>query len=103
MKPLSFTNVWLIFCPISGGIITRLLSVAGCLSFSLLRSAIACIRGARSSLVSRRPTLKVKKKIFFKKIKQYIISGSGETVYKKFGATGMLEAPIRSLHFKLIM
>ena len=29
--------------------------------------------------------------------------GSGETVYKKFGAAGMLEAPIRSLHFKLIM
>ena len=40
------------------------------------------------SLVSRRPILK---------------RGSGETVYKKFGAAGMLEAPIRSLHFKLIM
>ena len=39
-------------------------------------------------LVSRRPTLK---------------RGSGETVYKKFGAAGMLEAPIRSFHFKLIM
>ena len=39
-------------------------------------------------LVSRRPTLK---------------RGSGETVYKKFGAAGMLEAPIRSLHFKFIM
>ena len=39
-------------------------------------------------LVSRRPTLN---------------RGSGETVYKKFGAAGMLEAPIRSLHFKLIM
>ena len=37
-------------------------------------------------LVSRRPTLK---------------RGSGETVYKKFGAAGMLEAPIRSLHFKI--
>ena len=41
-----------------------------------------------SALVSRRPTLK---------------RGSGETVYKKFGAAGMLEAPIRLLHFKLIM
>ena len=39
-------------------------------------------------VVSRRPTLK---------------RGSGETVYKKFGAAGMLEAPIRSLYFKLIM
>ena len=29
-------------------------------------------------------------------------SGSGETVYKKFGAAGMLEAPIRSLHFNVM-
>ena len=52
MKPLSFTNIWLLFCPISGGIISYSVTLGWlrcCLSFSLLHSAIACICGARSS------------------------------------------------------
>ena len=49
---------------------------------------IGLIAAISLTVVSRRPTLK---------------RGSGETVYKKFGAAGVLEAPIRSLHFKLIM
>ena len=48
MKPLSFTNAWLFFYPISGGMVT-LGWLRCCLSFSLLHSAIACICGAWSS------------------------------------------------------
>ena len=52
MKPQSFTNVWLLFYlldymgdsySLTQGWLRR------CLSFSLLRSAIACIHGAQSS------------------------------------------------------
>ena len=48
MKLLSSTNICLLFCPMSGGIVTRLWLRCH-LSFSLLHSAIACIRGAWSS------------------------------------------------------
>jgi len=45
MKPLSFTNVWLLFCPLLS--YSRL---APLLSFiSQLHSVVACICGARSS------------------------------------------------------
>jgi len=51
MKPPFSTNVWLLFCRLSGKCHNSGLA----LLFSLLRSAIACIRGARSSSTSYGP------------------------------------------------
>ena len=51
MKPLFSTNVWLLFVPQMGDEYYSVMGWLRCsFSFSLLRSAIQCIRGARSSI-----------------------------------------------------
>ena len=52
MKPLSFTSTWLLFYLLSREICSYAITLGWLrfrLSFSLLRSAITCLRGAWSS------------------------------------------------------